>query len=60
MSKGDVGVPGFKGEAGPKGEPVRFRLNSQTDAACIVNPDFPLIQSSCPMCFPRVRLVPRE
>lgn len=22
--QGDVGVPGFKGEAGPKGEPVSF------------------------------------
>lgn len=22
--QGEVGVPGFKGEAGPKGEPVRF------------------------------------
>lgn len=42
MSKGDVGVGGFKGEAGPKGEPVRFRSNSQTDADCIINPDLPL------------------
>lgn len=50
VSKGDVGVGGFKGEAGPKGEPVRFRSNSQTDADRIINPDLPLIQSSCSMC----------
>lgn len=25
LLQGDVGVPGFKGEAGPKGEPVSFK-----------------------------------